>query len=263
MTSNDLLTLGDLNLAEFQRESCRWHEHTEIVEKGSLLLTCGPDSFAGLSFAMRVGRDQAPSADDFLRTAKAFFAERHRGFSVQARAHLDGDLEEACRAQEFPRLSASPGMVLEAPLAETPVPGGVSVRPVLDAVTGRDLGAVAVESYATMGLRAKSGALLFGRPERLVAPHLLGFVAYLGDRPAACALALLSHGIGGIYWVGTIPSARGKGLAERCTRAAGNAAFERGARCVILQASAQGEPIYRRMGYREFTRYPWYLVTTR
>jgi len=27
----------------------------------------------------------------------------------------------------------------------------------------------------------------------------------------------------------------------------------------VLQASRQGEPVYRRMGYREITRYAWYV----
>ena len=70
---------------------------------------------------------------------------------------------------------------------------------------------------------------------------------------------VLSHGIAGIYWVGITPEARKRGLAEACTRWVGNAAFERGARCVVLQASPQGEPIYRRMGYREICRYGWWV----
>ena len=60
-------------------------------------------------------------------------------------------------------------------------------------------------------------------------------------------------------WVVTLPEARGRGLGEACTRLAGNRAFELGARCMILQASSHGEPTYLRMGYREITRYRWYV----
>ncbi len=83
-------------------------------------------------------------------------------------------------------------------------------------------------------------------------------LGYVEERPAAAAVAILSDGIAGLYWVATLPEARGRGLGEACTRLAGNRAFELGARCVVLQASKMGEPIYRRMGYREVTRYRWY-----
>ncbi len=75
-------------------------------------------------------------------------------------------------------------------------------------------------------------------------------------------MVILTHGVGGIYWVGTTPAVRGKGLAELVTRAVGNVAFDMGARAVVLQASPMGDPIYRRMGYREVTRYPYYVQFT-
>ena len=70
---------------------------------------------------------------------------------------------------------------------------------------------------------------------------------------------LLSHGIGGVYWVGTTPAGRGRGLAEACTRTVTNIAFDEGARMVTLQASPMGDPIYRRMGYRQIGSYALYF----
>jgi predicted GNAT family acetyltransferase len=72
-------------------------------------------------------------------------------------------------------------------------------------------------------------------------------------------MIVFSHSIAGIYWVGTIESFRKKGLAEVCTATVTNEAFRRGASSVILQASPFGEPIYRRLGFKEFTRYLWYM----
>ena len=96
-------------------------------------------------------------------------------------------------------------------------------------------------------------------PQRILRPHTIVVMGYLDSQPAAAAIAILSNGIAGLYWVATIPDARKRGLAEACTRLVSNRAFELGARCVVLQASEQGNPIYRRMGYREITNYRWYL----
>ena len=75
-------------------------------------------------------------------------------------------------------------------------------------------------------------------------------------------MVLYSHGIAGVYWVGTLSEARGRGHATRLMQSVSARAFDRGARCVILQATQFGEPIYQKLGYREFTRYPWYLATS-
>jgi GNAT superfamily N-acetyltransferase len=123
----------------------------------------------------------------------------------------------------------------------------------------RDFAEVAARAYASLGLPPEVTRRLLGWPERWLRPHVLAVVAYRSARPASAALAILSHGIAGLYWVATVEEARRQGLGEACTRRVGNAAFERGAAWLTLQASRQGEPIYRRMGYREVTRYDWYL----
>jgi predicted GNAT family acetyltransferase len=87
-------------------------------------------------------------------------------------------------------------------------------------------------------------------------------VVYLKGEPAGTAMAMLSYGIAGVYWVGTAKKARGIGLGEYCTREVSNAAFALGARKVILQASKFGEPIYLKIGYREVTRYPWFICSS-
>jgi hypothetical protein len=80
-------------------------------------------------------------------------------------------------------------------------------------------------------------------------------VAYLDDAPVAAAQTVLSHGIAGVYWVGTVERARGSGLGEAVTRAVTNRAFDRGALVNTLQASPMGAPIYRRMGYETLYDY--------
>jgi ribosomal protein S18 acetylase RimI-like enzyme len=62
-----------------------------------------------------------------------------------------------------------------------------------------------------------------------------------------------------VYWVATSPAARRRGFGELVTRAAVRAGFEHGADLVVLQATAAGEPVYRKIGFDTFTQYGRYL----
>ena len=94
-----------------------------------------------------------------------------------------------------------------------------------------------------------------GPPPWVSTPNLVTVGAFDGDDLVSGAQVLFSHGIAGVYCVGTAESARGRGLAELVTRTVTNLGFDGGAPLVTLQASAMGEPIYRRMGYRDLYRY--------
>jgi GNAT superfamily N-acetyltransferase len=154
----------------------------------------------------------------------------------------------------------SPGMALDAPLAEAALPPGVSVEKVETDAQAREFADVSGAAYATYGLPPAVAARQFADATFFRLPHVAAFLARVGDAASAAALVFVTHGVAGIYWVGTTPEARGRGLAALCTRVAGNAGFAMGARVAALQASVMGEPVYRRMGYREITRYPWYVV---
>ncbi|HYC88409.1 MAG TPA: GNAT family N-acetyltransferase [Thermoanaerobaculia bacterium] len=75
------------------------------------------------------------------------------------------------------------------------------------------------------------------------------FIAYDGDTPAATASVLLCGEVCGIYLVGTLASARGRGLGTAATLAALHHARARGASVGALQSSEMGERVYRAMGF--------------
>ena len=102
---------------------------------------------------------------------------------------------------------------------------------------------------------------VFGETESLVAPQVAAFIVRHKNVPVAAAMTLIAARVAGIYFVGTVPEARGRGLGELSTRAATNAGFDLGAGAAILQASVAGEPLYRRMGYQLLTRYRCYRST--
>jgi GNAT superfamily N-acetyltransferase len=83
-------------------------------------------------------------------------------------------------------------------------------------------------------------------------PH--GFHAYLARHdgaPASCLGIWDWHGDAHVQMVGTVPGARGRGIASRLMRHALADARDRGCTVSRLQATAMGAPVYRGLGYRD------------
>lgn len=246
--------LCDTNYVESMRVHAQWQDPCELVEADGLMLVAGPNAFpvAYRNSVMRV--DPRLPAKDVLARARAFFRPRKRGFTVITRDSRDEDLAVFLPVAGLRPAGDSPCMLIEAPLAEPDVPGDVrierfrEVQHVLDAV------AINAEAYQAIKLPPDEARIYFGRPEKLLAPNIEGFVAYREDRPASTAFTLFSGDAAGLYWVGTAQAAQRRGLGEICTRLATNAGFARGAKVVTLQASPFGEPIYQRLGYRTYDR---------
>ena len=246
------LALSDLNLAESTREMMRWCGGI-IVEASGALLTAGPEAHPVMNVAQRL--DPELDAAKFLDQTAEFFRSRGHSYLLMTRGHGDDDL--AKRAQDAGLMLGGepPAMFLHARLADRSPPEGSVVRPAVDARGVRDFVRVAREAWRTYQLSARITSRIFADERALLAPHIEVVVAYLDAQPVAGALLLLSHGIGGIYWVSTLPGARGRGYGEAVTRAVSNAGFDRGARFVTLQASELGQRIYERMGYVTDSRY--------
>jgi GNAT superfamily N-acetyltransferase len=82
-------------------------------------------------------------------------------------------------------------------------------------------------------------------------PGLHAYVARVDGVPAACVGALDQEDDCGIFFVATLPEARGRGLAtELMTRALADGRG-RGCHTTSLQATEAGYPIYARLGYRD------------
>jgi GNAT superfamily N-acetyltransferase len=77
------------------------------------------------------------------------------------------------------------------------------------------------------------------------------YVARVDGRPAGCVGVVDVAGDAGVYWVATLPQARGRGMSTGLMRQALREARERGCTTTSLQATAMGRPVYRRLGYRE------------
>jgi GNAT superfamily N-acetyltransferase len=260
-TEASLVRLSDLNLAEANREQARWFPPSRLEEQDDVLFAASGTRFPGGPFNSVIGLGvEGPDAVRTLDAARAWYAGLGRGFTVFVRAHIDGELGNACARSGFPQMSDSPGMVLtERPEARV-LSSGVVVRDVRSAEGAASFVSVVAPAFESIGMPPDMTRKVFSQPGRWLAPHLHVEVLYDHDEPVSAAMLLFSHGIAGVYWVGTRPAARGRGHAGELMRSISNAAFDRGARAVVLQATPFGEPVYRRLGYREVTRYPWYLV---
>jgi GNAT superfamily N-acetyltransferase len=87
------------------------------------------------------------------------------------------------------------------------------------------------------------------------------FVAYWDGVPAATAATVTAAGVTGLYSVATLPEQRGRGIAEQLTRYVLEEANHDGADApLVLQATRQGTPLYKKLGFREVTKISVYVA---
>jgi hypothetical protein len=260
------IRLGHLNLIDYCRTSTRWGKGG-ITAEADGILTYATASWIPIECNGAFREDDEVAADSVLEQAHSFFHPMGRGFSVKVRegdaiGRVDDDLRGACeRAGLSPFGESSPEMIRRSPVDPPEIRDGIELRPVATAQGLADFAAVNDEAYATYGMPAGEVVKVFGRaPAFLASPHVHAVVAYEDAQPLAAALAFLSHGVAGIYWVGTVSNARRSGLGEAVAAATTNWTFEQGASACTLQASPMGEPIYERMGYESLYRYTNYAL---
>lgn len=151
-----------------------------------------------------------------------------------------------------------PGMALDPiPVRAPPLPDGFRVRRVKDA-----------ELWRTM---IRVGNTAFGGgatpdPDRLLpfidSTAVRGYVGFVEKVPVSTSVGVSHHGIGGIFFVGTLPEYRGRGYGAAVTWQAAVDARRDGCRTSYLQASEAGYPVYLRMGYRKISHCREWLTGT-
>jgi hypothetical protein len=86
------------------------------------------------------------------------------------------------------------------------------------------------------------------------------YLGLMNGKPAATSMYYLGAGVAGIFFVSAMPEVRNKGVGFAITQKPLQEARKSGYRVGTLQASIMGEPVYLRMGFKEYFKtgsYVW------
>lgn len=163
-------------------------------------------------------------------------------------------------ARGFSAVPPMPAMAVDtAGVVASKAPDGVEFVRVLSPEDGTAW----AESVATgfsipYGLARRLSPLVQGaRPESDAA------VQYFGLRKAgrlvATTMLYLADGLAGLYCVATLPDERGRGFGKHITAETLRVARQLGYGVGVLQSSAAGHPVYRRLGFRDVGAVPMFV----
>lgn len=150
---------------------------------------------------------------------------------------------------------------LEAAAGDVSVPAGARIANVTTAAELDDFAGVlahltdpADEDVVRFFQSASAALLEPDCPMRL-------FVAYADGEPAAVSELFLGGGVAGVHMVGTAERFRRRGLGMALTWKALDEGRRRDMRVGALQASAQGQPLYEKLGFEPCGRFVEYAVS--
>jgi hypothetical protein len=249
LASSNALGPAHLNLVDSSRQFFELDPDAAVEAEAGWLFGAGSATHPVISNAA-FRRDDNVNAEDFVARASEFFAARERGFSIWVRAGqaADDDLAAAAGAAGFQAVYEMPEMLLGNELATEPLPAGAELRQLSTEDEAPGFWQVAKAAYASNGFPPEVFAG-YTNHSGLLAENVIAFVIYLDDEPVSIAMTIVSHGVAGIYWVGSLERARGTGLGRAVTVAATNAGLALGGEIASLQASPMGKPIYTKLGY--------------
>jgi ribosomal protein S18 acetylase RimI-like enzyme len=249
--------LAHLNLIDSWLQLFEADSGAEVEDSEDALIVAGSHPHPAIAnFAFR--KDDEADPAELVARAREFFGERGRSFTVWVRGDEpeDEDLVAAAKDDGLNQVYETPEMTCDSPVAERELAAGAELRRLESADQVGDYWSVARESYVDIEFPPELFDT-FDNDDALIADNLAAFIAYLDGKPVSIAMTVIHDGVAGIYWVGTLEEARGKGLAWATTAAATNAGFELGADFASLQASHMGAPLYPKMGYE--TLFPYRL----
>jgi GNAT superfamily N-acetyltransferase len=86
----------------------------------------------------------------------------------------------------------------------------------------------------------------------LESPNSHYYLGFLNGNPVSTGVLFNGEGAAGLFYIGTVPEARGQGIAKNMVNYLLSQAKNRGYLICILQASQMGYPVYKKIGFKKY-----------
>jgi hypothetical protein len=260
--SEDLLRFDAANQAAHIAIAERSGGRVETV--GDFLLVIGVHPswvIANVAFPRADRSEPAANPGAHLPEVLDRFRAVGHGMHLTTADHVGAAFDDAARANGWEVAFSAPGMIADQ-VAESRVPSDVELTWVENAHDLARFRRVEKEGFADDEDEREMIDAVFADIRSVEPPGMRAVIASTGGEDAAAAAVYVHEGVATIGLVGTVPRFRRRGLGGLVTATVANAGFELGADTAFLMATAMGEPVYRRIGFRTVEDYRFWLPPT-